>query len=385
MKFSEIAGQKEVINRIVQNVKIGRISHAQMIVGKEGSGSLSLALAFAQFVNCTNKQYAPENSELHGDSCGECPSCYKSKKLIHPDIHFVLPVNETKQIKKKLTKYFMPAWRDFIQSRSAYVGINQWYDFIEMEKQGIISADECNEILNTLNYKTYESEYKIMIIWMVEKLYYSAAPKILKILEEPPQKTLFLLVSDNPFSILDTIISRVQMIKLSKLSVNDIVKYLDLHYSTPQSTAVKLCDAYDCNLNAIIEALNHEDISAQFMKLFVEWMRICFKQNTSQILSLSNEFKEMGREKQKQYLQFAITQIRNAWVQKISTKLYHCHSSEHDSFYKNFGKYLHETNTQLIRKELELTYYAIERNANHKILFTDTSLKIGNLLKLQPN
>lgn len=383
MKFAELAGQRGVINRIVQNVQRGRISHAQMIVGSEGSGSLPLALAFAQFVNCTEKVYYDDHFDLYGDSCGTCPSCLKSRKMIHPDIHFVVPVNESKQSKKKITRDYLPQWRQFILERTPYSNLNQWYAFIEMEKQGIISADECNEILNTLNYKSFESEYKIMIIWMIEKLYYSAAPKILKILEEPPDKTLFLLVSDHPQQVLDTIMSRVQLIKLPKLTAAEISDYMKLYFSLDLSASVRLSDKFDRNLCAILEAMNENDDSEQFMKWFVEWMRICFKQNTLEILNLANDFRSLGREKQKQYLNFVLSQIRNAWVQEYSEKLKHLHDSSEISFYQNFGKYINSQNIQLIYKELDQALYAVERNANQRILFTDVSLKIGNYLRLR--
>jgi len=383
MKFADIAGQREVINRIIQNVKDSRISHAQMIAGIEGSGNLSLAMAVAQFVNCTDKQYVDMPDGLNGDSCGQCPSCLKSHKMIHPDIHFVIPVNESKQSKKRITADYLPQWRQFIQEKTSYVTLNQWYEFIEMDKQGIISAEECNEILNTLNYKAYESEYKIVIIWMIEKLYYSAAPKILKILEEPAEKTLFLLVSDNPQKVLDTILSRVQFIKLPKLTAADIADYLYKNRSIENAEAYRLADKYDRNLTSILESLNEGDDSSEFMKQFIQWMRLCFKQNTSEILSMANEFRSIGRENQKLYLNFVLTNIRNAWAQSISGKLMHHHDSEQIDFYNNFGKYLNEVNIQLIRKELEDALYAIERNANQKILFTDVSMKIGTFLRIK--
>jgi len=381
MKFAEIAGQRETINRIVTNVRSGRISHAQLFAGVEGSGSLALTLAYAQFVNCTDKQYFDESHEIIGDSCGNCPSCLKSKKLIHPDIHFVIPVNETKNIKKGITRDFLPLWRKFLSERSPYVTLNQWYDFIEMQKQGIISAEECNEILNTLSYKTYEGEYKIMIIWMIEKLFYSAAPKLLKILEEPPDKTLFLLVANNPGQILDTILSRVQITKLPRLKTSEISTYLEHSYSANNQTSVKLADKYDNNLASVLEAMNQEDYSARFMIQFIEWMRVCYKQDTKLIIDESVKFRELGREKQKQFLQFVISQIRNAWVLPISRNLLHFHDPEQQGFYQNFGKSLNSKNIEKIWEELEKAGHAIERNGNQRFIFTDTSLKIGNYLK----
>lgn len=383
MRFSEIAGHREVINRVVQNIQKGRISHAQMIAGIEGSGGLAMALAIAQFVNCTDRIIFDADSPLLADSCGKCPSCQKSMKLIHPDIHFVVPVNETKQSKKRITRDYLPQWREFLKEFSPYTSLNQWYEFIEMEKQGIISAEECNEILNTLNYKSYESEYKIMIIWMIEKLFYSAAPKILKILEEPPDKTLFLLVSDQPQQVPETILSRVQLVKLRKLTVSEIIDYLSLKYGTESDVAVRLSDRHDRNLSSVIDSLRNADDTEENMKLFMDWMRVCFRQNTQEVLNMANDFRNLGREKQKTYLLFVLSQIRNAWVRNYSGRLMHLYDSENNDFYGNFGKYLHSGNIGLITKELENALFAIERNANQRILFTDVSMKIGNYLRLK--
>jgi DNA polymerase-3 subunit delta' len=383
MRFSEIAGHREVINRVVQNIQKGRISHAQMIAGVEGSGGLAMALAIAQFVNCTDRIIFEEESPLLADSCGKCPSCLKSMKLIHPDIHFVVPVNETKQSKKRITRDYLPQWREFLKEFSPYAALKQWYEFIEMEKQGIISAEECNEILNTLNYKSYESEYKIMIIWMIEKLFYSAAPKILKILEEPPDKTLFLLVSDQPQQVPETILSRVQLVKLRKLSVSEIIDYLSMKYGTESDVAVRLSDRHDRNLSSVIDSLRNADDTEENMKLFMDWMRVCFRQNTQEVLNMANDFRNLGREKQKTYLLFVLSQIRNAWVRNYSGRLMHLYDSENNDFYGNFGKYLHSGNIGLITKELEDALFAVERNANQRILYTDVSMRIGYYLRLK--
>lgn len=385
MKFAELAGQKEAANLIVDNVRLGRISHARLVIGHNGSGNLAMALAFAQYVNCTDKQWFGEEAPLKGDSCGNCPSCVKSNKMIHPDIHYIVPVTTTKDVPKKpLTRDFLPQWRSFIQQKSPYVNVNQWFEYIEVEnKQGIISADECNEMLATLNYKTYESEYKIVIIWMIEKLYYAAAPKILKILEEPPEKTLFLLVSDHPQLILDTILSRVQLLKLNKPTHLEVASYLQQFYKLEQQKAVQLCDRYDSNLVKIIESLDSSSDEEEFMEKFVEWMRQCFKLNTEMINAFAIEFRDLGREKQKQYLQFVAVQLRNAWVGVKHPTLLNCHLSEQSTFYSNFGKYLHADNLPSILKEIEKAIFGIERNGNPRFIFTDASFIIGKSLQMK--
>ncbi len=384
MKFADLAGQKEIINRILENIKNGRVSHAQMFISSEGSGALPLALAYAQYINCTDKQFfSHDSAKIKTDSCGECPSCNKSRKMIHPDIHFVVPVNESKKVSKGITRDFLPLWRKFIIENSAYINLNQWYNYIEIEKQGIISAEECNEIINTLTYKAYESEYKVMIIWMIEKLYYSAAPKLLKILEEPSDKTLFLLISENPQQVLETIMSRAQLIKIPRLHVSDITDYLSSKHGIEYQKSVRLSDRYNRNLSDILGNLRNELDAEHKFKQFSEWMRICFKQNMQQIISMSKDFKNLGRENQKLFFNYSLSQIRNAWVNKYSEKLKEMHEPTQIEFYNKFGKYLNSENVFLLHNELENGILGVERHANQRILFTDITLKIGNYLKLK--
>jgi len=384
MKFKEIVGQKNLINSLVKNVLNNRVSHAQMLIGYEGAGNVALALAYSQFVNCTNKQIFNDDASLLADSCGECPSCVKSSKLIHPDIHFVFPITVTKKHPKKvLSKEFYPEWREFIKQNRGYIDLNDWYAYIEVEnKQGIISAEECNDIINTLNYKTYESEYKVVIIWMIEKLYYSAAPKILKLLEEPPDKTLFLLIAEDNQQVLDTILSRVQFIKLTKPSRTEIQEYLIMHFNTTQELASQLCFKHNNNITQIIDVVKHGYDDNKFMVFFVEWMRNCFKGQIDLIIKSADEFKSYGREKQKQFFEFCSFQIRNSFFIAFSQNVLKYQDTEQASFYKNFGKYIHIENAQLIYSELNEAALMIERNANPKMLFTDISLKIGQYLRM---
>ncbi len=384
MQFKDIVGQKDIINSLVKNVLNNRVSHAQMLIGYEGSGNLNIALAYSQFVNCTNKQIFDDSSLIYADSCGECPSCLKSAKLIHPDIHFVFPITTTKKHSKKVvSKEFYPEWRKFVQENNGFITLDDWYNFIEVEnKQGIISAEECNEIINTLNYKTFESEYKVVIIWMIEKLYYSAAPKILKLLEEPPEKTLFLLIANDYQQILDTILSRIQFIKLGKPSRAEIQEYLNKHFDIPQESIAQLCFKHNNNITEIISSIKNVNDDNKFMNFFVEWMRACYRGQIDSIIKFADEFRSFGREKQKNFFEFCSVQIRNSFYASYSERLLKYHDSEQSNFYQNFGKYLRPKNADLIYTELNKGVHLIERNANPKILFTDISLKIGTFLKI---
>jgi len=215
LKFADVIGQQQVKSQLLKTVKNNRVSHAQLFLGQAGIGKLGLAIAYAQYINCTNKQ--------EDDSCGVCPSCVKYEKLIHPDLHFIFPTATTERVEKPKSKDFVSEWRELILDRNGYISIADWYGKIGIErKRAIINARDCNDIIQTLSYKSFEAEYKVMIIWMVEKLFHSAAPKLLKILEEPPDKTLFILVAENQESMLKTILSRTQLIKVPFLQDDDL-------------------------------------------------------------------------------------------------------------------------------------------------------------------
>ena len=221
MQFKDIVGQEALKTKLIQTVKEGRISHAQLFLGNAGYGSLPMAIAYAQYVSCENRNDT--------DSCGNCPSCHKYQKLIHPDLHFVFPVNSTKSItsdKKPVSDHFINEWRSIISS-DLYFTEQDWYETIGIEnKQGIISANEADRIISKLSLKPYEAKYKIMIIWLPERLNIASANRLLKLIEEPPANTLFLLVSENAGQILRTIYSRAQQIKLSPIEDKPILDTL---------------------------------------------------------------------------------------------------------------------------------------------------------------
>ncbi len=220
MLFSEVIGQKEIKQKLIHTIAENRVAHAQLFYGDEGRGKLALALAYAQFISCKD----PGKMQRQ-DSCGSCSSCIKYNKLIHPDLHFIYPVAESKVVKgpRKSKKsvvsddYLVP-WREMIIDNKAYVSFDDWNKKLDIErKQASINSTDCGGIIGTLSYSSYESEYKIMLIWLIEKLNYQAAPKLLKILEEPPEKTGFLLIAEQIDMIIPTILSRLHQVKIPKI------------------------------------------------------------------------------------------------------------------------------------------------------------------------
>ena len=350
MKFSEIPGNREIKNKLIQTIIDQRVSHAQLFFGPDDSYKLALAIAYAQFINCTGRTikddiFPEDKSSSDEDSCGTCPSCVKYGKLVHPDLHFIFPVSTTKKVSKSpQSKLFLPEWRGFLLENNFRAGLQSWYEAIGIEnKQGIINKDDCNEIITTLSYKSYESDYKVMIIWMVEKLFYSAAPKILKILEEPPEKTLFILISEEPDQIIKTILSRTLMVKIPKSDIPH-----------PGTT---------------------EDESVHFLA-FREWMRNCYAGKIIELINFSAEISKTGREKQKSFLIYALKTIGLCASVNYMNKTPGGLEGEELTFVLKFSPQIPSGKLIEFNTLLNDAIYHIERNAHAATLFLDLSMKI---------
>lgn len=385
MRFSEIIGQVPVKNYLVNTVKNNRVSHAQLFLGAEGCGKLALAIAYAQFICCTDKQYYDPGSPLAGDSCGVCPSCLKYAKLIHPDIHFFYPVTTTKYVKTKPQSIdFVQTWRDLLTKNDFIISLNEWYDTIGVEnKQGIINAEDCNEIIRKLSLKSYESEYKIIIMWMVEKLYPLAAPKILKILEEPPEKTLFILIAENHEQIISTILSRTQMVKIPRLGTKDISNALINKYNATEIDARKIANVADGNLVFAKSLLHEVEEDGYYFNQLQKWLRLCYRFNSDDVFELSkfiDEMSKIGRENQKIFFIYALKIIRNtSLINHGNEKLMKLVEDESE-FVKKFSAVLTADRIPDFADEFNKAVFHIERNANPKVLFMDLSFRLNQIM-----
>jgi len=375
MQFKEIPGQKKIKQRLINTVKENRISHAQLFLGPEGSGKLPIAIAYAQYICCTNKQ---EN-----DSCGECPSCKKIEKLAHPDLHFMFPVVKQKKSLENVNDY-MSQWRAFLLENNSFVSLKQWHHFIDAEKkQSIISTDDANELTRILSLNSYESEYKIMIIWMAERFYHSAAPKILKILEEPSPKTLFILISENQEKLLKTIRSRTQLLKFTPYDDEDVSQYLQIHYNKEAYQANAISVLAEGNI-ARATMLLDEDIDNSFNYTeFRHWMLLCYKPNFSDLKDLVDKLASLTREKQIEFLKYGIQLIRNSFlINYENTDLVRVIEEEKEFVFK-FSKLINDKNAVEFINLFNEAIFHIERNANAKILFMDVSFKSMQAFKLK--
>lgn len=374
MRFADITGQEEIKKRLINSVKENRVSHAQLFHGAPGSGKLPMALAYAQYINCTNR--GPE------DSCGACPSCLKYAKLAHPDLHFIFPVAKTAGVKKSGSNEFLTEWRNYLLERQAYVTLDEWHQRLDLEnKQGTIHRDDINSINHTLSYKSFESEYKVMIIWMVERIYYAAAPRILKILEEPPEKTLFVLITENPDLIPITILSRTQMIRFSPLPDEKLVEGLIKMKQVTGPAAEKVKFRAGGNLNTALQMVETGDADEQYFIFFRNWMRLCYVNNFGSIHKLSADFMKLGREKQKSLLYYGLSIARNCLLMNYNMESNIRSEGEELEFIRKFSDFIHPGNIKHISTAFDDSIANIERNANGNILFINLSIKMTMWLK----
>ncbi|PKP46089.1 MAG: DNA polymerase III subunit delta [Bacteroidetes bacterium HGW-Bacteroidetes-12] len=376
MFFKDIVGYRETKKKLLHIINNDRISHAQLFLGKEGSGNLAMALAYAQYVNCQQK-----GAE---DSCGTCPSCIKFQKLVHPDLHLVFPVATNEKVKKDpVSANFLESWRAAFLN-NPYFTLADWQEIAETgNKQLLINTKESSDILKALSLKTYEAEYKIMLIWFPEKMNASSSNKLLKILEEPPKKTLFLLVASFAEQLLPTIISRVQLVKLNPIDEKELTDYIIEKYQLPKNEAENIARLSDGNVNQLIRIIEKGDNTEFFQNTFVQLMRSAFVGNVPGLIDWTDEIAKIGREKQKQFLIYGLHLFRESLIMNYGDAVLSKKNSKEAEFLKKFAPYIHGTNCVDTIELFNDAVYHIERNANPKILFLDVALKLTKLLRVK--
>lgn len=382
MLFKEVLGQEKLKELLMHSVREGRVPHAQLFLGPKGSANLALALAFAQYVACNNKQ--------QDDSCGKCPSCLKHLKFVHPDLHFVFPVATTSNVKTKpISKNFLSEWRDLLDD-NPYFSVFDWLKHIGVDnKQGLISVEESAHVLKDLSLKPYESETKMMLIWMPEKMNVQAANKLLKIIEEPPQKTLFLLVAESTENMLSTVLSRTQLIKVPRHSDEDLENYLT-NQGVEHSKVKMISALVEGNINEALQLADYVEDAEQNSLSFVKWMRLCFSalqvKDIDKLVQWSEKMAKAGRENQKSFLLYASNVMRDALLKNYGVEtMMKMNLGGQDFTMEKFAPFIHAGNCMEIISELNMAQLHIERNANPKILFLDTSFKIARLLHKKLN
>jgi DNA polymerase-3 subunit delta' len=374
MQFKKVIGQDKVKKQLTSSVIQGRIPHAQLFFGPEGCGSLPLAIAYAQFISCTNRN---EN-----DSCGSCPSCHKYEKLAHPDLHFAYPVNTSKDVSKDpVSDDYITQWREQILT-NPYFRSNQWYNIIGIEnKQGLISKNESELIIRKLNLKSFESDYKILILWLPENMNATSANMLLKLIEEPPDKTVFLLVSEEPNEVLLTISSRTQPVKLSRIDTESIVSGLESLYQLNSSDAQNIARLANGNFIAALELIEQSEENKFNFEKFTNFMRMCYQRNIPLLNTWVDEMSGSGRENLKSFFEYSLKLIRENFIMNLKNDEIVYLSPAEEEFSKKFHPFINGRNIIAIYSEFNNASSDIERNANVKIVLFDMALKVVKLIR----
>lgn len=371
MLFKDIIGQEETKSRLIRSVKDGFIPHAQLFCGAEGVGKLPLAIAYAQYLNCEH----PGET----DSCGTCPSCLKYTHLTHPDLHFVFPV--VKKDKREISDDYLTEWRVQVNT-SPYFSYDQWLTSVNAENsQGLIYVKESDAIIRKLNLKIYEGKYKVMIIWLPEKMNEESANKLLKILEEPTKNTVFILVSDAPDQIITTIQSRCQRINIRPIDQVDMETVLRNNFQLDDHLAAEVAHIARGSFVKALETISSGEEHRFFFDLFVDMMRASYSRNIKKIKSIAESLSRIGREKQKNYLSYCQQMVREYFVNNVHQPELVYLNREEAQFGQKFSPFINERNVVDFMEELELASRHIEQNVNPKMVFFDICLKITMLIK----
>jgi len=395
MQFKEIIGQNGTKQQLVELVQHNRLSHALLFLAKEGSGSLQLAIALTQYLTCekanpkipisnsnaslfgdvpptSNKQQATSN-----DSCGVCSSCIKAQQLVHPDIHFSYPVVTKKSGSPPISSDYISEWREFIKSYP-YGNVYDWLQFIGAEnKQGNITAQECNDIIRKLNLKSFESEYKTLVLWMPEYLG-NEGNKLLKLIEEPPPNTLFILVAENESLVLPTIVSRCQLIKIPTLETTEVQEALISRNNTSAEIARQAAGISEGNYREALQVVRHAD--EDWQSLLREWLNAILKTGPVAQTKWVEETSRLGREKQKQFLRYFNHLLEQAIRFRLLGDNIYLSETEKD-FANRLNRIAGIAQQKAIVEELDNATYYIERNANAKILFHALTIKLYHIIQ----
>jgi DNA polymerase-3 subunit delta' len=373
MQFSQVIGQEEVKERLRHAYREGRIAHALMFLGPEGSGNLALALAFAQYISCAERD--------ESDSCGKCHSCKKISSLQFADMYFTFPFfNKTDSIEEKTTcNDWIREWREHL-SNSAYTTIDQWRNELTTDnKQLIISVAEASNIIHHLALKSFEGGYKFQIIWMAEYLKPDTANKLLKIIEEPPSKTIFLMIANSMENILPTILSRVQTIYVPKVDDEDIAQSL-MQLGAQHEAALQIAHFANGDWNRALLLLHSKNPDEHYAQQFQNWMRMCYKKDVTGIIKWADEIHKLTREEQKSFIAYALDQIRQNLVMNYAGENFIRMNSGEKMFADKFAPFINDLNAEDLMEELTEAHRDISRNAYSKLVFTDMSFRVHYML-----
>ena len=365
MLFREITGLSDIKQSLIGTIANNHVAHAQLFHGNEGTANLALALAYATYINCEDKQ--PD------DACGRCASCIKMSKLAHPDVNYIFPTAGGKSV---LSENFMPQWRQFVKE-TPFGNLSDWLEKIGV-KQGNIPAEDARQLIQKLSLKSYEGGYKIVIIWQAENLHNTTANALLKILEEPPEQTLFLLVVSSMERLLTTIISRTQRVAVRNFTEQEIMSYLSTTKDIPQERARQIAFLAEGNMHRVLEFVDKAEDNDHAW--FANWMRMCYAMNLSKLVPMADEFDTKTKEQQKAMLEYGLEIFREIFLYTNGGQSLIRLENDELVFVQRFSAAININNIEQISEMLSESHYHIERNARAKILFLDISLMIARLM-----
>ena len=365
--FKDIIGQRTVIEQLKRSVDENRLAHALLITGPRGNGKLAIAIALANYLLC---------HKGGGDSCGECPTCAKLKKYIHSDLHFVFPVKNKKSGEKPVSDDYITEWRELL-SKGAYFGYDDWLAKLDIDnQQPMIYERESNEILHKLSMQSREGGWKVVIMWLPEKMKEEGSNKLLKIIEEPPKDTLFLLVSEEPDKIIPTILSRTQRVEVPRIAVADVENALQRVYGLAIDEAKAIASQSAGNWEKAEEMLSLSEEKSRYLELFMQLMRVAYARNIREMKAWSEQVAALGRERQKRLLEYCQRMIRENFIMKFKSDEMLYMSQDERNFSVRFSPFVNERNIFGIMEELSEAQRHIEQNVNAKMVFFDMSLRM---------
>lgn len=373
MFFKDIIGQEAVKAHLRQTAQKGVVPHAQLFTERGGAGAFPLALAYARYLNCT------ERTET--DACGHCPSCVKFNALAHPDLHFVFPIVAKKEKKKEVCDDYLPEWRAFLKD-NPYFGLDQWLEAMDAgNSQALIYSKESDEILRKLSLKIYEAAYRILLVWLPEKLHPTCANKLLKVIEEPPARTVILLVSEQPDLILGTILSRAQRIPLPPIDDAAMAEALKSRFGLLTEDAQQIAHLASGNYLKAVEAISLSKENEFYLEQFKGMMRNSWAKNVKGMKALAELLAGIGRERQKRFLAYCQHLIRENFIYRFQAPEMIYMNYDETSFSVKFSPFINERNVFDIMDQLDLAARHIEQNVNAKMVFFDLSLQLTVLIK----
>lgn len=388
MAFSEVVGLQHVKEQLVDLVQHNRLSHALLFLGRDGSGALPLALAFSQYIICEKIQQSKreagpslfgeaEPAPVRMDACGECSACLKASKYAHPDIHYSFPVIPKKSGDKPVSTDYITEWREFLE-HNPYGNAYEWLQYIGAEnKQGNITSEECNAIIHKLSLKSFESEYKVLVMWMPEYLN-KEGNKLLKLIEEPPANTLFILVAENADAILPTILSRCQLVRIPKPETSEIEAAL-IAKGIDEQKATMAAGVSDGNFREAL-TLAKEEGSNDWQTLLRDWLNAMLRGGPVAQVKWIDHISKEGRESQKQFLYYFSHLLEQSLRLRVLGAAFSIADSEKD-FAERLNKMIDVPQQEAIAQELDKATYYVERNANPKMLFHALTIKLSHIIK----